>query len=111
MIQYSYEPAGTDSAVPVVSNVPAEQGTLVLRNATIVNVVYPDGKVKLGVSIPPVEVNTAAGPGHCRVTVPLVPAVILVVEANSVTPAQVVDSAGVVTVTDGAVWVKSTVNP
>jgi hypothetical protein len=77
----------------------------------MVNDVYPDGSVKPGVSIPPVEVNTATGPGHWRVTVPLVPAVILVVEAIRVTPAQVVDNAGVVTVTEGAVWVKSTVNP
>ena len=109
--QYSYEPADIATAMPVVSNVPAVQGALVLSNATMVNDVYPDGNVKLGVSIPPVEVNTATGPGHWSVMVPLVPAVILVAEAIRVTPAQVVDSAGVVTVTDGAVWVKSSVNP
>lgn len=111
MIQYSYEPAVIETATPVVSSVPAVQGALVLRNATIVSDVYSDGNVKLGVSIPPVEVNTAPGPGHWRVTVPLVPAVILVVEAIRVTPAQVVDRAGAVTVTDGAVWVKSSVTP
>jgi hypothetical protein len=73
--------------------------------------VYPGGKMKLGVSVPPVEVNTATGPGHCSVMVPLVPAMILVVEAVSVALAQVVDNAGVVTVTDGTVWLKSTINP
>jgi hypothetical protein len=43
--------------------------------------------------------------------VPLVPEKILAGEAVSPTPAHVVDNAGVVTVTDGTVWLKSTVNP
>ena len=111
MRQYSYEPAGIVIAVPVASAVPAVHGELVLRNAVMVNDVYPDGRVKLGVSDPSVDVNTAIGPGHCRVMVPLVPAMMLVGEAVSVALAQVVDNAGVVTVTDGTVWLKSTVNP
>jgi hypothetical protein len=109
--QYSYELAGTAIATPFVNAVPAVQGEFVLTNAVMVNDVYPDGSTKLGVSIPPVEVNTATGPGHCRVMVPLVPEKTLAGEAVSATPAHVVDNAGVVTVTDGTVWLKSTVNP
>ncbi len=58
--------------------------------------------------VPPVEVKTAAFPGHCNVTVPADPAVMLAGDAISVALAQLVDNAGGVTVTDGTVWMKST---
>jgi hypothetical protein len=109
--QYSYEPAAIVIAVPVDSAVPAVQGKFVLANAVMVNDVYPDGSVKLGVSGPPVEVNTASVPGHCNVMVPLVPEMILAGEGTSVALGQVVDNVGVVTVTDGTVWLKSTIDP
>jgi len=109
--QYSYEPADIVTGVPVVSAVPGVQGEFVLMNDVRVSDVYPVGSVKPGVSLPPVEVNTATGPGHCKVTVPLVPEKIVAGEAANVALAQVVDNAGVVTVTDGTLWLKSAVNP